>query len=193
MCMRAQMTLTREWRARLAERQTPFAALMACSDSRLPAEIVFGQGLGDLFIVRNAGTVFGQAPLASVEFAVVDLKIRLVVVLAHDRCGAFRTAYDHHVGGIPPETGSIRELVERLREAIEGAGPEGTREERCERAASLNARLVARRVARSPVIEPLVRSGELLVVPARYDLAAGTVEFFEPVAAAEPAAAPAER
>ena len=83
--MRSHLSASREWRARLAEGQAPFATIVSCSDSRVPAEIVFDQGLGDLFIVRNAGNAIGPVSLASIEFAVAKLGTRLVVVLAHER------------------------------------------------------------------------------------------------------------
>jgi carbonic anhydrase len=135
--MRSRITATREWRAHVADRQTPFAAVVACSDSRVPAEIIFDQGLGDLFIVRNAGAVIGHAPLASLEFALEQLKVHLIVVLAHERCGAFRATFDHHAGGALASTESLRELVQRLTPALEAAGPDGTRDERCDRAAAM--------------------------------------------------------
>ena len=178
--MRARVSASREWRARLAEGQTPFATIVSCSDSRVPAEIVFDQGLGDLFIVRNAGNAIGPVSLASIEFAVAKLGTRLVVVLAHESCGAFRAACDVAEGAAAPSE-SLRELLDRLLPALAAAGPEGSREERCELAAQIYARQVAEMIARSPLVEPLLRSGALSVVPAYYRLTEGTVAFAGPV------------
>jgi carbonic anhydrase len=190
--MRSRLTSTREWRAHLAEAQFPFASVVACSDSRVPAEIVFDQGLGDLFIVRNAGAVLGHAPLASIEFAVAKLRTRLVVVLAHERCGAIQAALGAAAGDAP-STESLRELIARLSPAIAEAGTEGTEVERCERAAHIHVRRTAEQIAQSPVLGPLVGDGTVLVVPAYYRLAEGTVEWGEPVAPARALAAARER
>jgi carbonic anhydrase len=179
--MRARLTGTREWRARLAEGQAPFATVMTCSDSRVPAEIIFDQGLGDLFVVRNAGTVMGAAPLASVEFAVAELGTRLVLVLGHEGCGAFRAALKH-MAGVPAASESLRELVARIEPCLRSAGEHGTVEERIERAIDIHVADVARRVAESPLIRPLVEDGKVLVVPAHYRMAAGVVEVGAPVA-----------
>jgi len=179
---RARVTASREWRARLAEGQEPFATIVSCSDSRVPAEIVFDQGLGDLFIVRNAGAAIGPVSLASIEFAVAKLGTVLVVVMAHERCGAFLAAHDV-VEGAPPPSESLGVLLTRLRPAIEAVGPCGNREDRCELAAQYHVRRVAEEIARSPLVAPLVRSGAVSVVSAYYRLAEGTVEFGEPVLA----------
>ncbi len=176
--MRARLTSTRSFRADLADHQTPFATVVTCSDSRVPAEIIFDQGLGDLFIIRNAGGVLGCAPLASVEFAVAHLSTLLVLVLAHERCGAIRAAHDA-ANGEAVGSKSLLELVARLRPAIVEAGTDGTPDERCERAARINAHKVSEAIARSPVIQPLVRSGTVLIVPAYYNVRGGTVEIGE--------------
>jgi len=182
--MRTRLTSTREWRAHLAEAQFPFASIVACSDSRVPAELVFDQGLGDLFIVRNAGTVLGHAPLASIEFAVAKLRTRLVVVMAHERCGAIQAAFSAAEGG-DPGSESLRELVARLRPSIDEAGLEGACEERCERAAHIHVRRMSRMIGESPIIRPLVEDGTVLIVPAYYRLTEGTVEWGTPVPAAD--------
>jgi carbonic anhydrase len=180
---RARTTATREWRARLAEGQEPFATVVTCSDSRVPAELVFDQGLGDLFIVRNAGNVLGHAPLASVEFGVAKLGTPLVVVMGHERCGAFRAADEAIRGVEAAPTESLEELVKRLRPSLTAAGDAGTDEQRRDRAIRLHARVVAEAIAASVVVAPLVVRGALWVVPAYYSLAEGKVEFSERVAA----------
>jgi carbonic anhydrase len=184
---RAAESATRAVRARLATRQEPFATVVSCSDSRVPAEIVFDQGLGDLFIVRNAGGVIGHAPLASIEFGVVKLGTPLVLALQHQGCGAFRAAIEAFDEIAPAGSPSLQTLVRRLVPALVAAGPEGSLEERCERAARLHAERVARLIARSPVIAPLVAEGAVHVVPAYYHLAEGVVDVGKPVAAGEAA------
>lgn len=169
--------LTQTRRGDFVAGQEPFAVVLGCSDSRVPVEIVFDQGLGDLFVVRNAGVVTGHAPLASVEFALTELGTRLVVVLAHERCGAFRAALDFLDGGRPSPGASLGELCARLAPALRAAGRSGTAEDRCERAACIHARAAARWIAESPVVAPLVRAGEVAVVPGYYRISAGTVEF----------------
>jgi carbonic anhydrase len=178
--MRSRLSATQEMRAHLAVRQTPFATVVSCSDSRVPSEIIFDQGLGDLFMIRNAGAVGGHAPLASIEFAVGQLATPLVVALAHERCGALRATYDA-LTGAPAASASLAHLVERLRPALDAAGEHGAPEERCDRAARIQVLLLALDVARSPVIEPLLREGRVAVVPAYYRIAAGNVEFSEPL------------
>jgi carbonic anhydrase len=178
--MRSRLSATEEMRARLAQRQEPFATIVSCSDSRVPAEIIFDQGLGDLFIVRNAGAVRGHAPLASIEFAVARLATPLVVVLAHERCGAIRAAYEAALGA-PAGSDSLSTLVSRLSPAIQAAGDGGPSEARCDRAARIQALLFALEIARSPLVEPLVAAGRVAVVPAFYWIAAGVVDFEAPV------------
>jgi carbonic anhydrase len=173
---RARETATRESRLRLAEGQEPFATVVGCSDSRLPAEIIFDQGLGDLFIVRNAGTVLGHVPLASVEFAVARLGTPLVLVLAHEACGAFRASQEI-LAGAPAPSESLAELGRRIAPAFAAAGDDGTPHERCERAARIHVRRVAETIAASAIVRPFVESGRVLVVPAYYRLASGVVEL----------------
>ncbi len=102
-----------DYRTALAKAQRPFAVIFGCSDSRLPAEIIFDQGLGDLFVVRTAGHVVGGEVLGSIEYAVAVLKTPLVAVLGHDSCGAVAAALTAVREGKAPE-GFIREVVERV-------------------------------------------------------------------------------
>ncbi len=167
---------------RLAQGQSPFATVVSCSDSRVPAEHVFDQGLGDLFIVRNAGTAVAAAALASIEFAVAKLRTRLILVLAHESCGAFR-AVAEAASGVQPPSAALEHLVTLLRPSFEAAGTEGSLEERCDRAAQNHAIAVAREITESPVVAPLVASGEVLVAPAFFELVSGTVRVLETPAA----------
>ncbi|HVY61108.1 MAG TPA: carbonic anhydrase [Planctomycetota bacterium] len=190
--LRARLSATQEMRAQLARGQAPFATVVCCSDSRVPAEMIFDQGLGDLFIVRNAGAVGGHAPLASIEYAVERLRTRLVVVLGHEGCGAFAATREVLAGARPPSE-SLRELTARLAPSLIAAGPDGTPDEQCARAARLHARSVAVAIARSPLVAPLVADGAVHVVPGYYSLTTGHVELSLRVRAgeADPAAGPA--
>ncbi|MET9293348.1 carbonic anhydrase [Streptomyces sp. NPDC003077] len=111
-------------RAELAPGQAPFAVLLGCSDSRLAAEIIFDQGLGDLFVVRTAGHVLGEEVLGSIEYATNVLDCRLVVVLGHDACGAIAAARTALEEGLPP-AGYVRDVVERVTPSILAARAAG--------------------------------------------------------------------
>ncbi|MET9359711.1 carbonic anhydrase [Streptomyces sp. NPDC006632] len=111
-------------RAELAPVQTPFAVLLGCSDSRLAAEIIFDQGLGDLFVVRTAGHVLGPEVLGSIEYGTSILDCRLVVVLGHDSCGAVAAARSAVEDGLPA-TGYVRDVVERVTPSVLAARAAG--------------------------------------------------------------------
>jgi carbonic anhydrase len=151
--------------------QHPHAIVLACADSRVPPEIVFDQGLGDLFDVRVAGNIASDAEIASIEYAVEHLHARLVVVMGHQSCGAVAAAIE---GGEAP--GHLPALIEAIRPAVEDA-------RKMSGDLSTNAvrrnveRVVARLRASGPVLEPLVASGELRIVGAVYALDTGRVEW----------------
>jgi len=162
---------TRERRLEIASAQRPFAALLGCSDSRVPPEIVFDQGLGDLFVVRTAGHVVDHMVLASLEYAVEHLKVPLIVVLGHTRCGAVAAAIE---GGELP--GHLHDLVEAIRPAVEAA--EDERAHLLDRAVKENViRVVAALEASRPVLAHLVQEETLSIVGAVYALETGRVEF----------------
>ena len=168
----------RERRLEIARSQTPFAVLVGCSDSRVPPELLFGRGLGELFIVRVAGNTVDQAALGSVEYAVAELGVPLIVVLGHERCGAVAAAIEVvERNAVLP--GSIGEMVDPdPARGAEGAGTGGrpSRPMRCGRTccawwpgcASPDPCSWSRRTA-----------GRLKVVGARYDLDDGAVHFFD--------------
>jgi len=166
-------------RSSLAGGQKPVAALFGCADSRLAAEIIFDAGLGDLFVVRNAGQVVGDTVLASLEYAVSVLEVPLVVVLGHDSCGAVATAIDVIEGGAPTGSRYLEGLVDMITPSVRRA--------RIERGAldDLDPRDVGRLhihasvaalVERSGLLSAAVAEGRLAVVGANYDLGAGRVE-----------------
>ncbi|TVQ89980.1 MAG: carbonic anhydrase [Deltaproteobacteria bacterium] len=160
-------------RQRLVEGQRPFAAVLSCSDSRVPSEIIFDQGLGDLFMVRTAGHAVNGLVLASVEYAVYALGVPLVIVVGHAQCGAVRSVME---GQALP--GHLPELVETLRPAIAGIALEAP--EALDLAIRSSARLTAARLqAESPILQEAVASGRLRIVAAHYDLRTFQVELLD--------------
>lgn len=164
--------LTQAHRAQLAKGQHPFAAVLSCADSRVPPELVFDQGLGDLFVVRVAGNVAGPYDRASLEYGVEHLHIGLLVVLGHESCGAVKASLDVAAS---PEAGKglspdLKALVQAIAPAVKGAGG-------LDEAVHANARLSAQRLLQdSAVLRSAVDAGHLKVVAARYDLDSGAVQ-----------------
>ena len=177
----AKLTLTNATATRrleVAHEQRPFAAILVCADSRVPAEIVFDQGLGDLFVVRVAGPVADEAVLGSLEFAVTALAVPLILVLGHERCGAVQaTVKALEQGDDPP--GHIASLVDAIRPAVKQArGRPGDLVDNALRAHI--AGLVERLRAARPILGERVRQGQLKIVGARYNLETGQVEITVP-------------
>jgi carbonic anhydrase len=173
-------------RSELANEQVPHAVVLGCSDSRVSAEILFDQGLGDLFVVRNAGQVASDSALASVEYAVAVLGVPLVVVLAHDRCGAVRAAVESAEPDAAPLPPLIAALVGNIRpavEAVSAASGGGPIDHEAVGSAHLQA-TVAALLERSELLAAAVADGSVDVVGTRYRLAAGRVERLFAVGAA---------
>ncbi|WP_428376931.1 carbonic anhydrase [Lichenicoccus sp.] len=173
--------VSREQRVALAEAQQPFCVLVGCSDSRVPPELLFGRGLGELFIVRNAGNVVDLAAMGSIEYGVLMLGVPLIVVLGHERCGAVKAALDV-VQNDTIYPGSIGQMIEPIIPAVLQASRPGAGagDDLLDRSVRANVRrIVARlRTTEQILIEPQ-REGRLKIVGARYDLDDGRVEFFE--------------
>ena len=169
---------SQERRAALAEEQRPFCVLVGCSDSRVPPEVLFGCGLGELFIVRNAGNVVDLAAMGSIEYGVVVLGAPLVVVLGHERCGAVQAAVNV-VQNDATYPGSIGQMIEPIIPAVLRARRDGEHD-LLDRSVKQNVlRIVSRlRDTEQLLIEPQ-RAGRLRIVGARYDLDDGSVEFYE--------------
>jgi carbonic anhydrase len=175
--------LWQQRRAELASHQEPFAIVLGCSDSRSPAEIVFDQGLGDLFVIRVAGNIVAPSQIASVEFAAVRFGTPLVVVMGHTRCGAIDATLEVISRPKDESLHPLRSIVDRVRPAIEpltltelARDPIALRRQ-CMRA---NVRASANHLRHgSPAIEESVLKGRLTVVGAEYDLETGAVDFFE--------------
>jgi carbonic anhydrase len=172
-------------RAELLAGQDPFAIILGCSDSRVPSEIIFNQGLGDLFVIRVAGNIVGISQMGSVEFAAQHFGTRLVVVLGHSGCGAVRAtleSIEQPLEGCSPDLLSI---VDRIRPAVEGCYTPDFREDSevsmCD-AVRANIRASVEQLRhRSRVLERFIAEEGLVVVGAEYSLATGEVEFFDGV------------
>lgn len=169
-------------RSELVPTQTPFAIVLGCSDSRVPSELIFGQGLGDLFVIRVAGNVVAPSQIGSVEFAAESFGTRLVVVLGHTLCGAVQATLDQLKQ--PSETRSphLRAIVDRIRPGVEpllGNAAELTEEETLQRAVRANIQASVERLKHgSRILEELIANNDLKIIGAEYCLESGVVEFF---------------
>jgi carbonic anhydrase len=177
--MTIRETSTPSIRESLAAGQKPFAIILSCSDSRVPPEIVFDKGLGEIFIVRVAGNVPDPIVLGSIEYAAEHFGCPLVMVLGHKRCGAVTAAVDAH--GHPH--GNIGAIIKTIAPAVNQARKEakgGSKSDLVEAAIDDNIRLVAKSlVKQSPVIKELVESGKVRIVNAKYDLDDGSVKLLD--------------
>ena len=170
----------RERRVELARGQAPFCALVGCSDSRVPPELLFGRGLGELFIVRNAGNTVDTAALGSVEYGVGVLGCPLIVVLGHESCGAVAAAVEV-VQRNATFPGVIGEMIQPIIPAVLSVRrPSG--EVVLDDAVAANARRVAARLkSQSPIAMEAVRANRLKIVAARYRLQDGDIDWFEDI------------
>ena len=176
-------------RVELAQEQRPFAIVLGCSDARVPAELVFDQGLGDLFVIRVAGNIVAPSQIGSIEFAAERFGTRLVVVLGHSRCGAIQATLEQLQRPRENQSRNLHSIVDRIRPSVEGLLATELRhdpETLVQHAVRSNIRASVSHLRHgSPVIEQLVRHDGLLVVGAEYSLETGVVDFFEGVAAAD--------
>jgi len=158
----------------VAEGQRPFATLFGCADSRLSAELIFDVGLGDLFVVRNAGQVIAETILGSLEFSVEVLKVPLILVLGHDNCGAIRATIDSAAGRSPAQGEFIASLVKKIIPTVEAAHANGITE--IDDITELHIRATVDEILnRSKLIAEAVADGRLAVVGANYRLSVGEV------------------
>jgi len=160
-------------RADIAGGQHPFAAIVACSDSRVSPEIIFDQGLGDLFVVRTAGNLIDAVGLASIEYAVEHLAVPLVLVLGHSRCGAAGAAVKHDTAGrrLSAIVSALAPAVERAKRLAGDLADNVSRE---------NVRVMTARLkSTEPVLKNLVDSGRLTIDGAFHDLASGAVALLD--------------
>jgi carbonic anhydrase len=170
-------------RRELVAGQEPFAIILGCSDSRVPAEIVFDQGLGDLFVIRVAGNIVAPSQIGSVEFAAERFGTRLVVVLGHSLCGAILATLEELERPTERRSPNLRSIVDRVRPAVEGlleAGLAYDRETLVHHAVRANIRASVDHLRHgSEILERLIQKDGLLVVGAEYSLETGVVDFFD--------------
>lgn len=170
-------------RVQIAAAQTPFAIILGCSDSRVPAELVFDQGLGDLFVIRVAGNIVAPSQVGSVEFAVSQYNTPLVVVLGHSQCGAVTATVDEMLSGTPTPSRNIRSIVDRVRPSVASLMATdliNDRERLLDTAVRANVRAsVAHLRHGSEFLESFIADKGLRIVGAEYDLKTGLVDFFD--------------
>ena len=172
-------------RNELAEGQEPFAIILGCSDSRVPAEIVFDQGLGDLFVIRVAGNIVASSQVGSVEFAAARFGTRLVVVLGHSRCGAVLATLEELQQPTDKQSRNLRSIVDRVRPSVESLLATELRHDPgalVRHAVRANIRVSANHLRHgSEILEQLIRKEGLVVVGAEYSLETGLIDFFDGV------------
>jgi carbonic anhydrase len=172
-------------RAELTAGQQPFAIILGCSDSRVPAEIVFDQGLGDLFVIRVAGNIVAPSQIGSIEFAAARYETRLVVVLGHSQCGAILATVEELRMPTENQSRNLRAIVDRVRPSVEGLLATDLRHDPdalVKQAVRANIRASVNHLRHgSELLEQLVREGGLRIVGAEYSLETGAVDFFEGV------------
>src|SRR3954451_23795385 len=173
----AQAPVSRERRLEIAQGQTPFAVLVSCSDSRVPPQLLFGRGLGELFIIRNAGNTVDTSAMGSIEYAVAELGVPLVVVMGHQRCGAVDAAVSV-VRDNATFPGSIGAMIEPIIPAVLSVRDQPG--DLLDNAVRANVRRIARRLRETePTLLTPQREGRLKVVGAYYSLEDGSVDFFD--------------
>ena len=179
-----EMLLTHTKRAEMVKGQQPFAVILGCSDSRVPAETVFDQGIGSLFVIRVAGNIVAPSLVGSVEFAAAKFGTRLVVVLGHSNCGAIQATLDEiKTPGTTPSQ-NLHAIVDRIRPSVEDlveAHKDEDHETLVHHAVRANIRASANHLRHgSAILENLSKDG-LVVVGAEYSLETGVVDFFDGV------------
>jgi len=167
----------------VAAGQEPFAIILGCSDSRVPAEMVFDQGLGDLFVIRVAGNIVAPSQVGSVEFAAERFGTRLVVVLGHSNCGAILATLEELGRPNEGQSPNLRSIVDRVRPSVAGLLASGLRQDPealVREAVRANIRASADHLRHgSRILEQLIQTDGLLVVGAEYSLETGVVDFFD--------------
>lgn len=162
--------------------QTPFCAILCCSDSRVPPETIFDQVIGDLFVIRTAGNHVSTPALASLEYAVMKLKVPLIAVLGHSGCGAMQATLDKELTGIELPSASLNALADALVSSIKGAiishQTEVTKGDLVNYAARLHVEDTMNSLLESPALQDAQNKDEIGIIGAFYDLSTGEVEFF---------------
>ncbi|MBK7896294.1 MAG: carbonic anhydrase [Candidatus Promineifilaceae bacterium] len=175
--------ITQAQRQELVHGQSPFAIILGCSDSRVPAELIFDQGLGDLFVIRVAGNIVAPSHIGSVEYAAEMFGTRLVVVMGHSSCGAVLATLDELERPSENRSPNLRAIVDYIRPSVEELLHTDLRHDRealVHHAVRANVRTSVNRLRHgSKILEELSANDGLLVVGAEYDLTTGKVEFFD--------------
>jgi carbonic anhydrase len=170
-------------RREVAESQNPFAIILGCSDSRVPAEIVFDQGLGDLFVIRVAGNIVAPSQIGSVEFGVARFGVKLVVVMGHSKCGAITATLEEIGRRSEEQSRNLRSIVDRVRPSVEALMATDLRHDHdalVAAAVRANVRASSNQLRHgSQMIEQMIQNEGLRVVGAEYSLESGIVEFFD--------------
>jgi carbonic anhydrase len=178
-------TLHPDRRAALVAGQAPFAIVLGCSDSRVPAELVFDQGFGDLFVIRVAGNIVAPSQVGSVEFAAARFGTRLVVVMGHSQCGAVLATLEDALGRASTPSRNLQAIVDRIRPAVDtmlSRRAEADLDALMPDAVRANVRAAVSHLRHgSALLEQLIADDGLLVVGAEYSLESGVVTFFEGV------------
>jgi carbonic anhydrase len=184
-------------RPELTQSQEPFAIILGCSDARVPAEIVFDQGLGDLFVIRVAGNIVAPSQVGSVEFAAARFGTRLVVVLGHSQCGAILATLEELRRPTENQSRNLRSIVDRVRPSLEALLETDLKDNHdalVRQAVRVNIRASANHLRHgSEVLEQLIHDEGLLVVGAEYSLDTGVVHFFDGVPSANEIAIKGQR
>lgn len=174
----SDVLVTRGHRSELPQTQAPFAIVLGCSDSRVPAEIVFDQGLGDLFVIRVAGNIVAPSQIGSVEYAVEHFGTPLVVVLGHSQCGAVLATLEELRRPDAEGSGSLWSIVERVRPAVKHLASGEITDELVSRAVRANIEASVEQLrSGSATISALVADGRLTLTGAEYSIETGLVEF----------------
>ncbi len=177
------LSLSDSQRAELSKEQTPLAIILGCSDSRVPAEIVFDQGLGDLFVIRVAGNIVAPSQIGSVEFAASRFGTPLVVVLGHSQCGAILATLEALQQPSENQSRNVRSIVDRVRPSVEAllaTDLKNDHQELVRQSVRANIRASVSHLRHgSELLEQLIDADKLIVVGAEYSLETGQVEFFD--------------
>ena len=169
--------------AEVAAGQEPFAIILGCSDSRVPAEIIFDQGLGDLFVIRVAGNIVAPSQIGSVEYAATTFGTRLVVILGHSQCGAIHATLEQLQTPSENRSRNLRSIVDFIRPSVEPLLDQGLGHDAdaiVQKAVRANVRTSSQQMRHgSGILEDLERDGGLIIVGAEYSLDTGLVDFFD--------------
>jgi len=166
---------------KVQDKQNPFAIILGCSDSRVPAEIIFDQGMGDLFVIRIAGNIVAPSQLGSIEFAVEQFGTPLVVVLGHSSCGAVSATLEDIKNPSPENSSNVFSIVKRIRPVIENllqTASDADEQALLEMAIKANIMASVKQLqTESPLLQAYIEKKQLLIVGAEYSLNTGVVEF----------------